>query len=127
MPLGATEPEYGLTLMSCCVIPGEESISDTMPVMPGVRRVAYSYRLPYKSKTCVLTHRFDYPTERFDLLVSGDISMAAGDKLRPEQPVTIEGNQYNRMSAQNFNAGDILKVELPGLPRSSKGVFQWLT
>ena len=127
VPPGSKELQYGLTLMGCCVIPGDGNISDTMPVLPGTREVVYSYTVPYKSNTYELTQTFDLPTKQYDLLIEGDTIKVANAKLMQVDPVAIEGKQYSRYSALDMAAGEVLRVELSGLPQNSRqSIFKWI-
>ncbi|MBI4304000.1 MAG: hypothetical protein HY665_06670 [Chloroflexi bacterium] len=120
LPAGATEMEYGLDLMECCIIIGGEVLSDTMAVLPGSKEIAYTYKLPYKADAYTFTQKFDYSTGRFDLLVQqGDGISVSASNLVQEQPVSIEGKNFNRYSLQDISAGDVLDVQLSGLPKGS--------
>ncbi len=127
IPAGATDLQYGLDLMSCCVVPGPGSVSDTMPVLPGTRELAYSYRIPYKGDTYTLVQEFGYPTGRYDLLIEGDSIGINSDRLVQEAPVSIEGKQFSRVSTEGIAAGDKLQVELTGLPKNTQqSALRWI-
>lgn len=116
VPPGATKLEYGSSLMSCCVIPGEGVISDTMPVNPGTREITYQYQIPYKSSTYSFASSFDYPTKNFDLLVQGEGIDVVGTNLPQSYPVTYNEQTFNLFSVPEAAAGDKLNLELSGLP-----------
>jgi hypothetical protein len=120
VPEGVKDLQYGLSFMECCVVPGEGIVSDTMPVLPGSKELVYAYTIPYKGDTYTLTQSFDYPTGEFDLLVRDANIKVASDKLAQVEPMTIEGQQFNRFYALSLVAGDALKIELSGLPKSSR-------
>lgn len=127
LPEGASEMEYALDLMGCCVIPDEGKLSDTMAVLPGAKEILYSYTVPYSSSKYTLTEKFNYPTANFELLIAGDSINVAGGNLAPGAPVTIEGKKYSRFSLKDLAAGETLKLELSGLPEvSRRQTFRWL-
>ncbi|MDO8568692.1 MAG: carboxypeptidase-like regulatory domain-containing protein [Dehalococcoidales bacterium] len=120
VPTEATDKTYGLSLMQCCVYPGDDGISDIMVVQPGSKEVAYNYRVSYKSDTYTFTQKFNYPTGRFELLVpaSGGITVNGGG-LAQEGTVNVQGQIFNRYSMQDAGIGQVLDVKLSGLPREA--------
>jgi len=97
------------------MIRNEEGFTDSMPLLPGMKEVAYSYQLSYSSGTYTLPRKVNYPTTEFDLLVKGEGIDVTGDKLTPGEPMDIEGVRYNHLSSGDLAPGDILTVRLSSL------------
>jgi len=72
LPQGATELQSSMGLMDCCIVGSEGGFIDTMPVLPGSKEVAYSYKLPYSSQRHTLSQTINYPIINFDLLIQGE-------------------------------------------------------
>jgi len=105
----------------------EERETDTMPVLPGSKEVAYSYKVNYNSATYTFARRVNYPTTRYDLLFQSESMEVTGDQLAVEEPMDIEGAWFKHLSGSNFAQGDILEVQLSGLPQTSnQGAILWV-
>jgi len=122
LPKEATNLQYTLGLMECCIMSSEEGFVDTMPVLPGGREVAYSYEVNYDSGTYTFSRNVNYPTTRYDLLFQGSSIEVTSDQLAAEEPMDIEGTQFNHLSGSDLAPGDVLVVQLSGLTETSN---QW--
>ena len=129
LPKEATEFQITLGLMECCIIGSEEGFVDTMPVLPGISEVGYSYRVNYNSGAYTLSRNMNYPTTRYDLLFQGETIGVTSDQLVVEEPMQIEGTQFNHLSGSDFAPGDIVAVQLSGLPQTNnqEGAIIWVT
>jgi 5-hydroxyisourate hydrolase-like protein (transthyretin family) len=83
LPDEATELQPGYGLMECCIYGSEDGFVDTMPVLPGGRELAYSYRINYNSGEYTFLRKVNYPTINYDLLVQGENVELASDQLAP--------------------------------------------
>ncbi|MBI2869779.1 MAG: carboxypeptidase regulatory-like domain-containing protein [Chloroflexi bacterium] len=127
VPPGASELQYALSLMECCVIPAPGSFSDTMPFLPGTKETLYTYRIPLKGDAYSFIQKFDYPTSTYDLLVQGKGIDIVGGNMSQLGPVTLEGEQFNRFAVDKAAPGDEVRVELAGLPKAAGDrLVQWL-
>jgi len=127
LPKEAIESQPTLGLMECCIMGSEEGFIDTMPVLPGSKEVAYSYKVNYNSATYTFARRVNYPTTRYDLLFQSESMEVTGDQLAVEEPMDIEGAWFKHLSGSNFAQGDILEVQLSGLPQTSnQGAILWV-
>ncbi|SRR5579884_461487 len=70
LPPEAGDIQFLQGLTSEAVVKTDEGFADTSSVEPGIKRVVYTYTLPYKSGRNVLERTIDYPTQSFILLVS---------------------------------------------------------
>ncbi len=126
VPKEATELKPVGGLMECCIVSSEEGFADTMPVLPGSKEVAYSYKVSYNSGAYILSQRLNYPTASFDLLVQGESIEVIGDQLTTEEPLNIRDTWFNHLSGKDLAPGDILVTQLSGLPEASnQGAIIW--
>ncbi len=128
LPAEATEMQPGSGLMTCCVYDSEDGFVDTMPVFPGSSEAVYSYTVDYTSGSYTFSRRVNYPTTSFDLLVQGEGVKVASDRLIAGEAIDVDGIWFNHFSSQNLAPGDILTIQLSGLPESSNhGIVKWVT
>ena len=127
LPREATELQITLGLMECCIYGSEEGFTDSMPVLPGTREVAYSYKVNYNSGTYTFSQDVNYPTTRYDFLFQGEGIEVTGDQLKAEEPMDIDGTRFNHLSGSDFAPGDIVVAQLSGLPETSnQGTVIWV-
>ncbi len=119
LPKEATELQYTLGLMECCIIGSEGGFVDTMSVLPGGREVAYSYKVNHSSGTYTFSRNLNYSMTRYDFLFQSGSVEVTGDRLAAQEPMDIEGTQFNHLSGRDLAPGDILVVQLSGLPETN--------
>ena len=119
LPDKATELQPGYGLMECCIVSSEEGFVDTMPILPGGKDVAYSYKVDYNSGTYTFSRNVNYTMARYDFLFQGEGIKVTSDQLVAEEPMNIEGTQFNHLSGRDFVPGDILVAQLSGLPETN--------
>ncbi|MFC1943217.1 carboxypeptidase-like regulatory domain-containing protein [Chloroflexota bacterium] len=119
LPKEATElqPDYGL--MECCILSSEEGFTYTMPILPGSKEVAYSYKVGYNSGVYKFSQRVNYPITAFALLVQGEAIQVTSDQLITEEPLSINDTRFNHLSGENFSRGETLAARLSGLPQTN--------
>ena len=122
LPSKATGLQYGGEFMECCVLNNADGFSDTMAVYPGAKELIYAYQVDYRSGQYPFSWLVNYPTDTYNLLVQGGNVEITEGQLTRQQPVNIEGNQFNYLSGTNLAAGDTIAVQLSGLPQASS---QW--
>lgn len=83
------------------------------PFAPGVKQVVFTYELPASQSSLSLV--LDQPTAMLEVLVEGSGASATGVVTRQE-PVTLEGRQFERFLGQEVPAGASLRLDLPGSP-----------
>lgn len=81
------------------------------PIAPGVKQVAFSYKLPGSSFP--LRVRTDAPVVVFEVLVEEPQSQVRGQGFTAVDPVTLEGRNFRRFLAQDMKADAELVVEVP--------------
>lgn len=117
LPDKITELQYGGELMSCCVVPGDQGFFDTMPVLPGVKNIAYYYQVSYGSGEYMYSQRVNYPIIEFTLLIQGESVEVVSDWLvQGETREDSQGDRYELFSGSDFAPGDILVARFSNLP-----------
>ena len=127
LPKEATAFQPGYGLMECCIENSEEGFTDTMPVLPGISEIVYSYEISYNSETYTFSRNVIYPTTKYDLLFQGESIEVTGDQMAAGEPKTIEDTQFSYLTGEAFAPGDILVVQLLSLPvTNNQGVAIWI-
>ncbi|MFQ5996781.1 MAG: hypothetical protein ACE5KP_04065 [Dehalococcoidales bacterium] len=127
LPEGITELQPAFGLMECCITGSEDGFVDTMPFLPGGKEVVYSYRVYHDSGKYNFSHRVNYPVTNFTLLIQGEGVKVASNQLTPQEPLNIEGVQFNHLSGTNLDSGDVISVELSGLSgTNNQGIMIWV-
>ena len=85
------------------------------PFAPGVKQVVLTYELPATQSTLSLV--LDQPAGMLEILVEGSGATASGSVARQE-PVALEGRQFERFLGQEVPAGTSIRLDLPGSPGS---------
>ena len=119
LPKDATELQSTMGLMDCCIAQNEEGFYDTMPLLPGSKEMAFSYRVKPGSGTYEFSQMINYPTNRFDILVQGEDIEITSDQLVIDEPMDISGILFNHLSGQGLAAGETLMIRLSGLPHTN--------
>ncbi len=121
----ALQPEFGL--MECCIYGSEDGFTDSMPVLPGGREVAYSYMVDNNSGTYTFSKNINYNIKNYDFLVQGGGITVNSDRLTAGEPIDIEGTPFTHLSGADFLPGDTLVAQISGLPETgSQGVLLWV-
>ncbi|MBU2608439.1 MAG: hypothetical protein KKF26_03905, partial [Chloroflexi bacterium] len=118
LPKQAVEPQYLLGLMECCVFDTKDGFIDTMPVLPGAKKIAYSYLIEHGSEKYTFSRMLDYPILNYELLIRGEGIEVNSQQLATGEPANINGIHYQHFSGRNFAAGETLIAQLSGLPKS---------
>ena len=128
LPSGATEVQLDMGLMDCCVSSNEEGFIETMPLMPGSREVAYSFKVAYDSGAYTFYQKVNYPLSKLDILIQGEGIEVVDGKLTMGAPLDIGGIMFNHLKGQDFTRGDTLVIQLSGLPQANQvGTMIWWT
>ncbi len=115
LPEGAIELQPTMGLMDCCIINNESGFADTMPFLPGMKEIAYSYRLSPSPGTYTFSRIVNYPLNKLDLLVQGEDIEMTSEQLTADEPLNISDIYYEHLSGQEFSPGDILTIRLSEL------------
>ena len=127
LPDEATELQLASGLMECCFFGSEGGFVDSMPVLPGVKEVSYSYIIIPSSNTYDFSRRINYPTANYDLLVQGEGIDVTSDQLAKEESLDMAGILFSYLSGTALTPGDTLVIRLSGLSGAdNQEVILWV-
>jgi hypothetical protein len=86
------------------------------PFAPGLRQMAYSYRVT--DAAFPLTLPLERATAVLEVLVEDARGSATGGKLTQADNATVDGRTFRRFVAQDVPAGGPIRIELPPVPSS---------
>ncbi|MDO8569006.1 MAG: carboxypeptidase-like regulatory domain-containing protein [Dehalococcoidales bacterium] len=113
LPKGATDLAYSMGLLKSYVAPTADGFVDTMAVIPGVREVSYSYKVPYVSGSYAVSRKVNYPIKNFNLLIEDKGGLAAASSmLAAGEALNIGGTQFKHYAGGNFLRGDTITAQL---------------
>ncbi|MFC2059769.1 hypothetical protein ACFLTZ_01585 [Chloroflexota bacterium] len=121
MPKDATDRQLTIGLMDYGIADTAGGFADTMAVLPGMKEVAYSYKVSLNSATYTLRRAVYYPTASFDFLVQGENTEVTSNQLTMAEPLDIKGVQFSHFTSQAFVPGDVLTITLSGLSKVGNG------
>ena len=127
LPSGATEVQLDMGLMECCVNLNAEGFTEKMPLIPGSREVAYSYRVAYDSGVYTFYQKINYPLDELDILIQSEGIEVVDGALVMGEPLDIGGIMFNHLKGQDFTPGDTLVIQLSELPQANNlgNVIRW--
>ncbi|MDO8491204.1 MAG: hypothetical protein Q7T04_04225 [Dehalococcoidia bacterium] len=115
LPKGATNVKYTNGLTDLTTAAGGDGLLSTLPIMPGMNGVGYTYELNNSSDKYTFTKKIPQGIAQIDLLAEGKEKEIAGEGLTVEEPLDVQGIAYAHASKQNLAAGDVLTVQLSRL------------
>jgi len=115
IPDGATNISFIHGLSQDMLVRTREGFSDTQGVWHGLKRVVYTYELPYESGRNEISKVVSYPTDSFLLLVSDSGDEVGVEGLLGGESVEVEGNNYLKWIGNNLNKGSniIITIKKP--------------
>ncbi len=126
LPPEATEIEYGMGLMDCCVVINQGALIDTMAVEPGIREISFAYRVNYSGGTYNLARTIDFPTDMINVLIEGEGIKVASENLTSMGQIDIEGTPFTYLAGQQLARNASISTSLSGLPEGSiQGKLLW--
>lgn len=96
------------------VVKTSYGFADTTSIMPGQKRVVYTYDLPLKSGTVNFQKTIEYTTQNFLLLISDLERTAEVVGLTGGESVQIQGESFLKWTGTDLKPGHIIKAELKG-------------
>lgn len=98
--------------------------ADTNSIMPGQKRVVYTYDIPLASGTTDFEKIIDYPTENFLLMISDIDRTAEVVGLSKGESVQIQGENFLTWTGANLEPGHKIKIELT-IPLVQGDYLRW--
>jgi hypothetical protein len=117
LPAGARDLKPHEGLMTCCVVETDDGFVYTMPVLPGIQPVVYSYRVPFRGSSFELDQLLVYPVAEHNVLMQESDGVMASDNLSDAGLVTGgDGIEYRRLTGRNLPAGVGVNVRFESIP-----------
>lgn len=126
LPPEATEIEYGMGLMDCCVVINQGALLDTMAVEPGIKEISFAYRVNYSGGTYNLARTLDYPMDTINVLIEGEGVKVSSENLTSRGQIDIEGTPFFYLAGEQLARNARISTSLSGLPEGSiQGKLLW--
>jgi hypothetical protein len=107
---GATAIQEGTGLDRRYLELGEGEMTSRAPILPGRHDLTYTYIVQMSDRGIAIAHRTQLPTERYEVLVGGGITLSARGGLRQDGHVELgpggEQRTYARYVARDLDRGD---------------------
>lgn len=127
LPDNASGFQPDAELMSCCIYANDNGFVDSMPVFPGVREIAYSYKVNYDAGEYLLSRTVDYPVADYNLIVQGEGVVVDSGQLIREEPLNMGGTVFSYFVAGSLEPGETLTAAISSLPEiSSQNTTTWV-
>jgi uncharacterized membrane protein len=124
LPEGAAGVELTYGASPDDITATEHGFWDKRPLRPGGAEVGYSYSLSLESGKTDLSRPVYYNTARLDVLVPEGSLEITGDRLVPDESMSISGSVFSHSIAEDLAAGQSLTI---GVARPGGGLFgTWL-
>lgn len=112
LPSDASNIQFIHGITSEDVVQTESGFSDTSAVWPGVRRVVYTYIIPFKSGKNEIEDTVNYPTDSFLLLVSDSDEKVTVEGLSGGDVVDIQNEKFIQWTGRNLKPGSPIVVAI---------------
>lgn len=99
--------------------PGRVSVY--APIPPGVKQVAFSYKMPNSSFP--LAMRAEYGAVVFEVLLEEPQGFVTGTGFANVDPVTLEGRNFRRFLAQDVKPNADIIIELPSAGAPGRNLY----
>ncbi|MEW6456696.1 MAG: hypothetical protein AB1410_08310 [Acidobacteriota bacterium] len=116
LPKGFEVLNFQSGLMSCCVENLEDGFYDTMPLYPGQREIAFSYKISYNSSRYIFSPKINYPVENLNFLILDTGIKVESKDLHKEDSLEIQGKRYFRLSGREIEPNAEIKISMDNLP-----------
>lgn len=91
------------------------------PIAPGLRQIAYSYRLP--EDALPLSIPVEHHAEMLEVLVEASRAEVSGARLERTDPVSVEGRNFSRFLADESPANAVVRVDLAEAAESRRSTY----
>lgn len=102
----------------------EYGFADTTSVLPGQKRLVYTYSMPLGSGPTDIVQTIDYPTEGFMLLVSDTGKNSSVSGLSGGEEVEVQGQKFRRWTGADLMPGHKVELRIYALLLKS-GHLKW--
>lgn len=91
------------------------------PIAPGLRQIAWSYRLP--DDVLPISIPVEHHSEMLELLVEAPRVVVSGAGLQRTDPVSVEGRNFSRFLADETPPNAVVRVDLAEAAESRRGTW----
>jgi hypothetical protein len=88
------------------------------PLSPGIRQLAFTYRLP--ARAFPLDVAIQRPVQNLEVLVQEPTARVTGAPVRETAPVTTDGRTLRRFTGRDVDSGVAVHVDVPTLPTGAR-------
>jgi hypothetical protein len=122
LPEGAREPALRQGDVGADAVTFEDGRAKVFaPLAPGLRQLAYSYRLP--AAVLPLTLPVEHHAEMLEVLVEAPNADVSGAGLVRTDPVSVEGRAFSRFLADEVPERAVVRVDLAESAASRRGIW----
>ena len=89
-------------------------VAETTSILPGEKRVVYTYSIPLESNNAELEQMIDYPTKSFLLLVSDTDETTTVSGLGRSEQVEVQGQKFLKWSGADLAPGKSIELRIHG-------------
>ena len=94
------------------IVQTEYGFADTTSILPGEKRIVYTYNIALGSGTTKFDKTIDYPTENFLLLISDTGRTTKVSGLTSVETVVVQGESFLKWTGANLTPGHQIKVRI---------------
>lgn len=99
------------------VRPAPGGMISLTPLPPGEQELVYTYGIPYTETKTALRKLYAYPVKSVTVLVPASGPQVSAQNLETIGPVDISGTSNILMTGSGLKPGDVLTLNITGLPR----------
>lgn len=88
--------------------------ADTTSMLPGEKRIVYTYNIPLGSGTTKFDKTIDYPTDNFLLLISDTGKDTKVTGLTSAEAVEVQGENFLKWTGADLKPGHEIKIRFEG-------------
>lgn len=125
LPPGAGDIQFLQGLRGEAVVKTDEGFADTSSVEPGIKKVVYTYTLPYKSGKNILERTIDYPTQSFILLVSDSGVKVKVDGLTAGGTIQVADGRFLQWTGSGISPQTKIRIEI-SKPILGADLLKWV-
>ncbi len=117
MPPAATSIQLGSDIGDNAIFTNQGLVY-LAPIIPGYTQISYAYRLTNVESEYTFKRQVAYVQAIYEFLVQGAGGVESL-QLTKEAPLTIEGIPYDYFSGESISAGQLVTVQISGLPQDT--------
>ena len=112
LPKGARDLNFIHGIKPEDLVQTDYGYANTTSILPGEKRVVYTYSIPLESGTTALDQIIDYPTTKFLLLVAETEKTATVTGLSGSEQVDVQGQKFLKWTGSDLTPGQKIELRL---------------